>query len=86
MNLSDYIKTERGNGKKLAEKLGVSPQYLSQMAAGDAAISPERASVIELESEGAVRRWELFPERWHRIWPELVGVEGAPQPSSVTEA
>ena len=33
-----------------------------------------------LESAGAnrVRRWELRPDDWHRIWPELIGTEGAP--------
>lgn len=26
----------------------------------------------------AVRRWELRPDDWYRIWPELIGAEGAP--------
>lgn len=25
-----------------------------------------------------VRRWDLRPADWHRIWPELIGAEGAP--------
>jgi len=33
---------------------------------------------IERATGGAVRRWQLRPEDWHRIWPELVGAEGAP--------
>ena len=27
-----------------------------------------------------VPRWELRPDDWFRIWPELIGVEGAQQP------
>jgi hypothetical protein len=25
-----------------------------------------------------VARWDLRPDDWHRIWPELIGAEGAP--------
>jgi hypothetical protein len=24
-------------------------------------------------------RWDLRPHDWHLVWPELVGIEGAPQ-------
>jgi DNA-binding transcriptional regulator YdaS (Cro superfamily) len=41
--------------------------------------SPENAVAIERETGGAVRRWDLRPNDWHRIWPELVGAEGAPE-------
>jgi len=32
----------------------------------------------EIEKKSIWRRWDLFPDDWHRIWPELVGQEGAP--------
>lgn len=34
----------------------------------------------EIERRGGPRRWHLRPDDWHRIWPELVGAEGAPPP------
>ena len=38
---------------------------------------PEKyAASIERESQ--VHRWEMFPSTWHIVWPELVGVDGAP--------
>lgn len=40
------------------------------------AVPPEYGAAIE-DATG-VMRWELFPDRWHRIWPELIGAEGAP--------
>lgn len=71
MDLKTYISSERGGGRKLAAALGISPSYLSQMIGGTSSVSPERAVDIERVTEGAVTRRDLFPENWHRIWPEL---------------
>lgn len=35
-------------------------------------------AAVEQATKGAVRRWDLRPDDWHRIWPELVGSEGSP--------
>ena len=32
-------------------------------------------------SGGTVKRWDLRPDDWHRIWPELIGADGAPEPA-----
>jgi hypothetical protein len=48
----------------------VPPQY---------AVGVERAANRH-ESGMWVRRWHLRPDDWHRIWPELVGTDGAPPP------
>jgi hypothetical protein len=32
----------------------------------------------EIEQRTPLRRWDLRPDDWHRIWPELVGADGAP--------
>lgn len=32
----------------------------------------------QIEAAMGIPRWELVPHQWHRIWPELVGAEGAP--------
>lgn len=72
MNLKTYISTaRRGTASALAEALGVSRSYLSQMTSGAAALSPERCVAIERATSGAVSRQDLRPNDWHQIWPEL---------------
>ena len=48
--------------------------------------NPELAVAIERESAGQVRRWDLRPADWHRIWPELIGADGAPAIPAEPEA
>jgi DNA-binding transcriptional regulator YdaS (Cro superfamily) len=62
MTLYEYIKAERGNAKSLAESLGVSISYVSQMASGKSPISPERCIPIEIATKGQVTRYELRPD------------------------
>lgn len=71
MNLTEYIKAERGNATKVAAALEVSLSYLSQMAVPGASISPARCVVIERTTGGIVTRPELRPSDWREIWPEL---------------
>jgi len=40
--------------------------------------SPECAVAIERATNRMVMRWDSRPNDWHRIWPELIGAEGAP--------
>lgn len=78
MNLKTYLSTlERGGSTQLAEKLGVSISFMSQMASGVAAISPARCVFIEQATGGAVTRQELRPDDWNLIWPELAEKVGA---------
>jgi DNA-binding transcriptional regulator YdaS (Cro superfamily) len=62
----------------IAEKVGVSDPYLYQCMTGRKAMKPEEAVRVERESAGTLRRWHLRPKDWHAIWPELIGIEGAP--------
>jgi DNA-binding transcriptional regulator YdaS (Cro superfamily) len=71
VDLKTYVASERGAAKKLADSLGISPSYLSQLISGRSAVSPERAVDIERATSLAVTRRDLFPENWQRIWPEL---------------
>lgn len=32
----------------------------------------------EIEKSAGMKRWDLRPDDWHRIWPELIGQPGAP--------
>lgn len=69
MDLKTYLaNSERGTAKKLAEALGISTSYLSQMAHGDAQISIPRCVAFEDLTGGAVRCEELRPEvDWGRF-------------------
>lgn len=71
----------RGGMSAFALRLGITPIYLSQLAARqDGRLpSPELSVRIEAESDRVVRRWHLRPDDWHLIWPELIGTEGAPE-------
>lgn len=72
MNLKQYIlKSDRGTAAALAEKLVISPSYLSQLASGKAPISTERAVEIETHTGGVVTREEMFPDSYLAKWPEL---------------
>ncbi|NUX55950.1 transcriptional regulator [Paraburkholderia youngii] len=69
MDLKTYISTSpRGTAKKLAETLGVSKSYLSQMASRACSISPRRCREIETATAGAVTRKDLRPSDWREIW------------------
>ena len=72
MTLKEYIlKSDRGAAAILAEKLGISPSYLSQLASGKAPISVERAVEIWQLTDGVVTREEMFPDSYLAKWPEL---------------
>jgi DNA-binding transcriptional regulator YdaS (Cro superfamily) len=91
MQLSDYLKADRGRASLVAKRAGVAPAFISQIANGLRGVPAERAADIERACEMQVRRWHLRPDDWHRIWPELVGTEGAPdvpadQPQEVRDA
>lgn len=81
MDLKTYTKAlPHGGVAALADKLGVTAVYLSQLSArqDDRAPSPELCVKVEAATDRAVMRWDSRPKDWHRIWPELIGVPGSP--------
>ena len=79
MKLREHLDlAPRGTGVAIAAALGVHPVMVSQWASGTKNVPAERASELERATQGAVRRRDLRPADWHRIWPELIGTEGAP--------
>lgn len=64
---------------ELAAAVGVNEQYLYQCLTGRKAMKPEEAVRVERASGLRLRRWHVRTQDWHRIWPELIGAEGAPQ-------
>lgn len=74
MNLREYIDSfPRGGLVEFAVKVGISPIYLSQLAAGQDGRVPsaELCVVIERESNYSVTRQELRPTDFWKIWPDL---------------
>lgn len=72
-----------GSQALLAKALGVPRAQVNQWVRKDGQEAPNSPPIlhcvaIEKVTHGAVRRWELRPDDWHRIWPELIGAEGAP--------
>ena len=82
MTLDEYLSAAGSmTVAQLRERIGVkSDMQIRQWRHGyaDRQPSPEFAAAIELATEGKVRRWDLRPKDWHRIWPELINVKGAP--------
>jgi DNA-binding transcriptional regulator YdaS (Cro superfamily) len=78
MSLSEFLGAERGRCAALAAALRVAPAYVSQMASGARPMPPALVPATVRATGNAVREWMLRPDDWHRIWPELVGAEGAP--------
>lgn len=78
MKLDEWLRARQGRPKELALSLGVSGSLVAHWAVGRKAVSAERCVPIERFTEGAVRRWDLRPDDWAAVWPELIGAAGAP--------
>ena len=82
MDLHEYLASDGAlTVAQLRERIGVkSDAQVRQWQHGYAGRLPgaEYCVAIEKATEGRVRRWDLRPKDWHRIWPELIGTEGAP--------
>jgi DNA-binding transcriptional regulator YdaS (Cro superfamily) len=79
VNLSQYLSAERGRAARVAGRAGLAPAFLSQIANGVRPAPAEKCYALERACEHHVRRWDLRPNDWHRIWPELIGTAGAPE-------
>ena len=86
MKLNEWLTAERGRTQRIALALSVSGSLVTQWASGVKGVSAERCVPIEGATAGAVRRWDLRPTDWHRIWPELIDTEGAPAVPAAQEA
>ena len=62
----------------LAAMIGVGQTAVSNWKSRSGFVPVEHCAAIERATQGAVRRWDLRPEDWHRVWPELIGAPGAP--------
>lgn len=44
----------------------------------------EMNAMVNAWDKSGEKRWDLRPDDWHRIWPELIGIEGAPEVPQTT--
>ncbi|MCU7372825.1 helix-turn-helix domain-containing protein [Paucibacter sp. O1-1] len=65
-----------GGTTLVAAKLGESPQTLNNWVSRGVPVP--RCAAVEAATACAVMRWDLRPDDWHLIWPELIGADGAP--------
>jgi DNA-binding transcriptional regulator YdaS (Cro superfamily) len=66
--------------RRLARLVGVNPATLYQaLTAKGAGFAPAECVRIERQSNLELRRWDLRPNDWDLIWPELIDTEGAPR-------
>lgn len=71
-----------GSQGALAAAIKVKQPTVSEWLRGTRPVPIERCVDIERATAGAVRRWHLRPNDWHRIWPELIGTDTAPTPAA----
>ena len=86
MNAITLAVEKLGGQSALAAALGLKQQHVWNWLNRDQRVPPEHCAAIETATGGAVRRWDLRPSDWHRIWPELIGAEGAPDTSPTCKA
>lgn len=82
MKLKDWCNEKRGRATFLAAALSVPASFISQMLSEDPKkrrpIPPQHVPAIERATGMRVRCWEMRPEDWYLIWPELIGHPDAP--------
>lgn len=79
MHLIDFIKRLKpGERADFAVEVGTTVGHLNNVVYGTRVPSAALARQIAIKTRREVPEWQLRPEDWHLIWPELVGAEGAP--------
>jgi DNA-binding transcriptional regulator YdaS (Cro superfamily) len=76
MDIIDIAAEACGGLGKLAAILGESPQTVANWRVRGIPIA--HCAAMEAAAGWKVRRWDMRPGDWHRIWPELIGIQGAP--------
>lgn len=66
-----------GGTAALAEQLGESPQTINNWVGRGVPVA--RCAEVEAALRGGVMRWDLRPNDWHLIWPELRKLKASPK-------
>jgi DNA-binding transcriptional regulator YdaS (Cro superfamily) len=86
--LKTYLKSlgDDDARERFAKDCGTTWGHMRNSSYGLRALAPEVCVLAERLSDRAVRRWELRPDDWHLIWPELIGAPGAPKVAKQAKA
>ena len=57
--------------REFAAIAGISPEYLYQCLTGLKDMAPVRAKRLEAATNRRIRVWDVCPNDWREIWPEL---------------
>ena len=71
MKLSEYLTAKRGRQSDLAKAIGAHIPDVCRWAYGIRSVPFHFAPKIEAATLGEVSRKDLFPNDWHKLWPEL---------------
>ncbi len=72
-----------GGTIKVAELTGVkAPSVSGWKEAGKVPFERRMKLVVACEERKIATRFDLFPDDWHLIWPELIGIKGSPKPKT----
>lgn len=69
----------RGGITALAKDLELTTVYLSQLIARQDERVPSPELCVRIEQRTGVMRWDLRPDDWHLIWPELKKRKDSPK-------
>lgn len=73
MKLKEYLESLGwGSRNAFAEQTGLHAQSISNWCTGKRPIPPTAAVIIEQATNGDVTRPEMLPEKWSKLWPELL--------------
>lgn len=73
-----------GSQEAMAEALSVSQPTISEWLRDERPVPVRFCARIETATDRAVRRWDLRPNDWHEIWPDLLKDPEAPEPPAPT--
>lgn len=78
MNHAELI-DKLGGTTTVARLLGIKPPSVHEWRSKG--IPSDRLIQLgaEIEGKAGIPRWHLRPDDWGRIWPELIGMPGAPE-------
>jgi DNA-binding transcriptional regulator YdaS (Cro superfamily) len=85
MDLKTYLKSlpDEAAREAFAESCETSIGHLRNCIYTAKQLAPASCVLAERHSGGLVMRWDLRPDDWWKIWPELADFDGAPDVPAV---
>lgn len=83
MDLKTFLKSlgDDGARERFAAQCETTHGHLRNCSYGKP-LAPAACVLVEANAARAVMRWDLRPDDWWKIWPELLNAENAPTPAN----